>query len=64
MNTLFPLVGTMALLDIPASVSSQIIPALLLTVGVCGTIHLLTLVYRKIDEGAGTEDAVAEGREL
>ena len=51
--------GIMAMLDIPTSVSGQILPVLVLTVGVCSAVHLLTFVYEGLGRGLSSEDAIA-----
>jgi predicted RND superfamily exporter protein len=51
--------GIQAAMEIPASVSNQVVPPLLLAVGVCGAIHLLALVYRSLAAGETREDAIA-----
>jgi predicted RND superfamily exporter protein len=51
--------GIQATIGIPASVSNQVVPPLLLAVGVCGAIHLLTLVYRELAAGESRENAIA-----
>jgi len=50
--------GIMVLLGIPASVSNQIIPALLITVGICSAVHILTLVYQRLAAGESREEAI------
>jgi predicted RND superfamily exporter protein len=40
-------------------VSSQILPILLLTVGTCGAIHILAMVYRGLSEGRPMEEAIS-----
>ena len=51
--------GIQALIDVPASVSGQIVPPLLMAVGVCGAVHLLTLVYRELAAGRARGEAIA-----
>ena len=51
--------GTMALLGIPVTLPIQVLPSFLLAVGVCGAVHILVLVYRGLDRGQCSEDAVA-----
>ncbi len=50
--------GIMALLDIPTSVAGQVLPVLLLVVGVCDAVHLLVIVYRRLDAGDDRRDAL------
>ncbi len=56
-----PVMGAMVLLDIPFSITLNVLPALLLTVGICDAIHILAIVYRKLGEGAERDDAIAHG---
>ena len=49
----------MALLGIPVTLPIQVLPSFLLAVGVCGAVHILVLVYRGLDRGQCSEDAVA-----
>lgn len=51
--------GSMAASGVPITLPIQVLPSFLLAVGVCGAVHLLVLVYREIDAGAGREDAIA-----
>ena len=51
--------GIMALLGIPTSVSGQVLPVLVLAVGVCSAVHLLTSAYQEIGSGRSREDAIA-----
>jgi predicted RND superfamily exporter protein len=50
--------GMMSLLDIPLSVVSEILPSLLLTVGVCDSVHLLTITYQRLSRGDEQREAV------
>jgi predicted RND superfamily exporter protein len=51
--------GIMALVGIPASISGTVLPSLLLTVGICSTVHVLTIVYQRLAAGASREQAIA-----
>ena len=51
--------GIQVVLDIPSSVSAQVVPPLLLAIGVCGAIHLMTLVYRELAGGSDRADAIS-----
>ena len=51
--------GLMALVGIPTSISGQVLPSLLLTVGICSAVHLLTIVYQRLAAGASREQAIA-----
>jgi predicted RND superfamily exporter protein len=50
--------GIMVLAGIPTSVSAQILPGLLLAVGVCSAVHILTIVYQRIDAGEDKATAI------
>lgn len=51
--------GSMARLDIPMSLTTQILPSFLLTVGICDSIHLLSIFYRELDRGADGHTAIS-----
>ncbi len=57
--TLMCTLGAMALIDIPFSVTLQILPAFLVAVGVCDSVHLLVLFYRRLAAGETRADAIA-----
>ena len=50
--------GSMAALGVPVTLPIQILPSFLLAVGVCGAVHILTLVYRELDAGRTREEAI------
>ncbi|MBW2233250.1 MAG: MMPL family transporter [Deltaproteobacteria bacterium] len=50
--------GSMAAMGVPVTLPIQILPAFLLAVGVCGAVHILTLVYRELDSGRSREEAI------
>jgi predicted RND superfamily exporter protein len=52
--------GLMVWLDIPFSVTLNMLPAFLLVVGVCDSIHILTLVYQRMAAGRSQQDAIAD----
>jgi predicted RND superfamily exporter protein len=52
--------GLMVWLDIPFSVTLNMLPAFLLVVGVCDSIHLLVIFYRRLDAGRTREEAIAD----
>jgi predicted RND superfamily exporter protein len=52
--------GFMVWLDIPFSVTLNMLPAFLLVVGICDSIHILTIVYQRLAAGASKPDAIAE----
>jgi predicted RND superfamily exporter protein len=51
--------GIMALIGIPTSITGQILPMLLITVGVCSAVHILTIVYQQLEAGESKEAAIA-----
>ncbi len=51
--------GIMVLLDIPMSTVVQILPAFLLAVGICDSVHLMVIVYQQMSEGETKHDAIA-----
>jgi predicted RND superfamily exporter protein len=51
--------GTMALLEIPLSLTTEILPSFLLTVGVCYSVHILVIFFQRLGLGARREEAIA-----
>ena len=51
--------GIMALIGIPTSITGQVLPMLLITVGVCSAVHILTIVYQQLEAGESKEAAIA-----
>lgn len=58
MLSLVATLGVMVWLGLPGSVSAQILPVFLLTVGVCDSVHILTLVYQRLEAGDSRDDAI------
>lgn len=52
-------VGVMSLVGTPIRAPTQVLPSLLLAVGVCDAVHVLALFYRAFDAGASREAAIA-----
>jgi predicted RND superfamily exporter protein len=52
-------VGFMVWVDIPFSITLNVLPAFLLVVGLCDSVHLLTIVYRQLAAGSSREEAIA-----
>ena len=50
--------GTMSWLDIPFSITLNMLPAFLIVVGVCDSIHILVIVYRQLDAGLPRNEAI------
>lgn len=56
------MISTLSLFAIfgrPFTVITQIIPSFIISVGVCGAVHLLAVFYRRFLTGASKEDAMA-----
>jgi predicted RND superfamily exporter protein len=50
--------GAMSWVDIPFSVTLNMLPAFLIVVGVCDSIHILVIVFRELDAGMSRNDAI------
>lgn len=50
--------GTMVLFGIPLSLTTEILPSYLLTIGVCYSVHLLVIFFQQMDRGLSREEAV------
>ena len=59
LSALLTTLGLMPVLDIPFSVTLQILPAFLVAVGICDAVHLLVLTYRRLAAGDSRPDAIA-----
>ncbi len=57
--TLLSTVGSMALVGAPITAMTQILPSLLLAVGVGASVHLLAMFYKKYDEVKDKKVAIA-----
>ncbi len=51
--------GTLVMLDIPVSVTLQLMPILMLTVGVCNAVHILAMINHNLAEGMPKHEAIA-----
>ncbi len=61
MTVLLPLLGTfgfMGHVGLPVTVASQIMPSFLLAVGVAHGVHLLAILFDKVDKGANRDEAL------
>jgi predicted RND superfamily exporter protein len=58
-SSLASVMGLMALLNVPIKITTTVIPAFLLVVGVCDSVHVLAIFYRQIEAGSSKEDAIA-----
>lgn len=56
--TLLSTMGVMALLNTPIKITTTIIPAFLLSVGVCDSVHILAIFYRELARGKTREAAI------
>jgi predicted RND superfamily exporter protein len=52
--------GFMVWLDIPFSITINMLPAFLMVVGVCDSIHILAIFYRQLGAGRSRDDAIAD----
>jgi predicted RND superfamily exporter protein len=51
--------GFMVWLDIPFSITLNMLPAFLMVVGLCDSVHLLTIFFRRLGEGDARDEAIA-----
>jgi predicted RND superfamily exporter protein len=51
--------GIMALLGIPTSITGQVLPMLVITVGVCSAVHIHTIVNQQHEAGESKQAAIA-----
>jgi predicted RND superfamily exporter protein len=58
-SSLATTLGLMALLNVSIKITTSAIPAFLLAVGVCDSVHVLAIFYRRIQQGCAREDAIA-----
>lgn len=57
--SLFSTVGIMVMLGIPLSLTTELLPPFILTVGVCDSVHLLVIFYQQLGRGVEREQAIA-----
>ncbi|MEM7410002.1 MAG: MMPL family transporter [Myxococcota bacterium] len=50
--------GFMVWLDIPFSITLNVLPAFLLVVGVCDAVHIQSIAYRRLDQGDAKSEAI------
>ena len=50
--------GAMVLLDIPFSMTLNVLPAMLLTVGICDSIHILAIVFLRLGDGDTRDESI------
>jgi hypothetical protein len=58
MLSMLSAMGAMSWVDIPFSVTLNMLPAFLIVVGVCDSIHILVITFRQIDAGMGKHEAI------
>jgi len=56
--SLFSTVGLMAFFNTPLKLPTQILPSLLLAVGVGASVHVLALFFRRMSQGASKEESI------
>lgn len=57
---LFSTIGIMSFTGTPIKITTTVIPAFLLSVGVCDSVHVLAIFYRLLDQGQSKKDAIAK----
>ena len=57
--SLLSALGIMARLGYPFSTAIQILPAFLLVVGICDSVHILVIFYQRLAAGSAKNDAIA-----
>jgi predicted RND superfamily exporter protein len=58
-SSLASTMGMMALFNVSIKITTTVIPAFLLAVGVCDSVHVLAIFYRQFEQGSSKEDAIA-----
>jgi predicted RND superfamily exporter protein len=58
-SSLVSTLGLMAWMNVPIKITTTVIPAFLLAVGVCDAVHVLAIFYRRFEHGSTKEDAIA-----
>jgi len=53
-------IGVMALTQVSIKITTTVIPAFLLSVGVCDSVHILAIFYRLFDQGYSKREAMAK----
>jgi predicted RND superfamily exporter protein len=51
--------GVMVLLGIPFSITLNMLPAFLVVVGVCDSVHILVIVYQRLEDGQPRDAAIS-----
>ncbi len=58
MLSMLSAMGAMSWVDIPFSITLNMLPAFMIVVGVCDSIHILVIVYRQLDAGMPRNEAI------
>jgi predicted RND superfamily exporter protein len=58
-SSLASTLGLMALFNVSIKITTAAIPAFLLAVGVCDSVHVLAIFYRRIEQGSSKENAIS-----
>ncbi len=58
-SALFSTIGLMSVTGVPIKITTTVIPAFLLSVGVCDSVHVLAIFYRQLDRGQSKRAAIA-----
>ena len=58
-SSLVSTLGLMAWMNVPIKITTTVIPAFLLAVGVCDSVHVLAIFYRRFEHGSSKENAIA-----
>ncbi|MGD2269521.1 MAG: MMPL family transporter [Desulfobacterales bacterium] len=58
-SSLVSTLGLMALLNVPIKLTTTVIPAFLISVGVCDAVHVLAIFYRQFGQCGDKQDAIA-----
>jgi len=59
-SALFSTIGLMSLTGVPIKITTTVIPAFLLSVGVCDSVHVLAIFYRVLDRGQSKRNSIAK----
>lgn len=58
-SSLATTLGLMAWMNVPIKITTTVIPAFLLAVSVCDSVHILAIFYRQREQGSTKEEAIA-----
>jgi predicted RND superfamily exporter protein len=57
-SSLATTLGLMALMNVSFKITTSAVPAFLVAVGVCDSVHILAIFYRQLQQGKDKEDAI------